>query len=248
MTCELATPVYAAMAGVRNGHYSRRERQGLDRYVRFLERRAEQLRRTDAERIVDAARAMRLPWIMRWVRSGPCGNRQAADCSRQSYQVDDQRRAPSSIAAADGCPQQRFPHCDRLFMRVAVGQSAAPLEPKNGDMTTSIEDRRPEAARGRIHPWSAVVLVVVDSLWTLAEWVVLLWAVTIPLSFLAVAIPTYLIQRFWSGDAPGRALAVSSLLGVLAAVPTPITGTAAGALFLGLAGVRSLKGRIFGLA
>jgi len=164
-------------------------------------------------------------------------------------QVDYQRRAPSSIAAADGCPQQRFPQCDRLFMRVAARAVGCPAgTDKDGDMTTSIEDRHPEAARGRIHPWSAVVLVVVDSLWTLAEWVVLLWAITIPLSFLAVAIPTYLIQRFWSGDAPGRALAVSSLLGVLAAVPTPIAGTAAGALFLGLAGVRSLKGRIFGLA
>ncbi|MDA1183660.1 MAG: hypothetical protein O2930_03325 [Acidobacteria bacterium] len=115
-------------------------------------------------------------------------------------------------------------------------------------MTTSIEDRRTETAKGRIHPWSALVLVVVDNLWTLAGWAVLLWAVTIPLSFLAVSIPTYLIQRYWNGDTPGRALGVSVLLGVLAAVPTPITGTAAGALFLGVAGVRSLKGKIFGLA
>jgi len=51
----------------------------------------------------------------------------------------------------------------------------------------------------------------------------------------------HIIQKFMKGDPTGRALAVSSFLGVLAAVPTPITGTAIGALALGFAGFRYFR-------
>jgi hypothetical protein len=92
-----------------------------------------------------------------------------------------------------------------------------------------------------IHPLSAVLMVAIDNLWLLADWAALLWMVTIPLSFVAVMIPTYLIQKHVRGDSTGRALAVSSLLGVLAAIPTPITGTTAGFIVLGYAGFRWLR-------
>ena len=92
-----------------------------------------------------------------------------------------------------------------------------------------------------IHPLSAVLLVAVDNLWLLADWAAILWIVTIPLSFVAVSLPTYLIQKHMRGDSTGRALAIGSLLGVLAAIPTSITGTTAGLVVLGYAGIRWLR-------
>jgi hypothetical protein len=92
-----------------------------------------------------------------------------------------------------------------------------------------------------IHPVAALLLIVIDNLWTLADWVVVTWAATIPLAFLAVGLPSFFIQKFMKGDTTGRALAVSSFLGVLAAVPTPITGTAVGALALGFAGFKYFR-------
>jgi hypothetical protein len=92
-----------------------------------------------------------------------------------------------------------------------------------------------------IHPLAALLLIVIDNLWTLADWAVLAWVATIPLSLLAVGLPSFFIQKFMKGDTTGRALAVSSFLGVLAAVPTPITGTAVGALALGFAGFKYFR-------
>ena len=98
--------------------------------------------------------------------------------------------------------------------------------------------RIPEASRPFIHPLSAVLLMVVDSLWTLADWAAAFWIITIPLSFVVVAFPTLLIQKFLNHDSLLRALPVAAFLGVLAAVPTPIMGTAMGASVLALAGWR----------
>jgi hypothetical protein len=81
----------------------------------------------------------------------------------------------------------------------------------------------------------------VDGLWALADWAILAWVVTIPLSFLAVGIPTYLIQKHVNRDPSGRSLAVGAFLGVLAAVPTPVTGTVVGGIVLAMAGLRSLR-------
>jgi hypothetical protein len=86
-----------------------------------------------------------------------------------------------------------------------------------------------------------VLLIIVDALWGTADWAAVAWIATIPLSFLAVAVPTFLVQRLLNGDARGRAFAIAAVLGVLAAVPTPVTGTIAGTLVLALAGLRSLR-------
>jgi len=94
-----------------------------------------------------------------------------------------------------------------------------------------------------IHPLSAALLIAVDSLWTIADWAVLAWLVTIPLSFLAVFLPSLLIQKHFRKESLGKSAAVAAFLGVLAAIPTPITGTMVGTLALALAGFRTLRSK-----
>ncbi len=91
-----------------------------------------------------------------------------------------------------------------------------------------------------IHALSALLLMVVDGLWTVADWAAMAWVITIPLSFLAVFVPTFLVQKMINKDTSGRAATVAMLLGVLAAVPTPIMGTAVGAFLLAVSGLRGL--------
>lgn len=80
--------------------------------------------------------------------------------------------------------------------------------------------------------------MAIDFLWTLTEWNAFTLVLTIPLSFLTVGIATGLIQRFVNKDTVGKSLTISFLLGFLAAIPTPITGTIVGVLILTLAGLR----------
>src|SRR5438552_12113917 len=110
-----------------------------------------------------------------------------------------------------------------------------------------IEVLPPESAAGAtpkveveappIHALSALVLVAVDNLWNLAEWAVVDWVVTIPLSFITVFVPVFLLQRYLKHDSNGRAVAFASLLGVLAAIPTSITGTPIGLALLAWTGL-----------
>jgi hypothetical protein len=58
-----------------------------------------------------------------------------------------------------------------------------------------------------------------------------------------VFIPTYLIQRHLKNDSNGRAITFATVLGVLAAIPTPITGTAVGIGLLGWTGLGKIFGR-----
>jgi hypothetical protein len=113
--------------------------------------------------------------------------------------------------------------------------SSTPIPLKNSEQSL------PPKEQNLIHPISALLLVLIDSLWGLEDWNVLSWPVSIPLSFLSVAIPTYFIQRFLKKDPVGKSATVALTLGVLAGVPFPIAGTAVGAIALGLAGLRSLK-------
>jgi hypothetical protein len=95
-----------------------------------------------------------------------------------------------------------------------------------------------EASEGPpIHALSALLLVTVDNLWNLTEWVVVDWVVTIPLSFLSVFIPVFFLQKHLKKDTVGRAMAIALLLGVLAAVPTSITGTPIGLALLAWSGL-----------
>lgn len=101
----------------------------------------------------------------------------------------------------------------------------------------------PTPSRPLVHPVAAVLLIVVDALWTIPDMDVFAWIVTIPLCFLAVAAPAFFIQRSVAKDPTWRALLKAAVLGILAAIPTPIMGTAVGTILLTVAGLRSLGGR-----
>lgn len=107
--------------------------------------------------------------------------------------------------------------------------------------------RRAERARSGdgppVHPLAAVVLVAVDNLWNFADWAVVSWAVTIPLAFVTVFLPTFMVQRFVKGDSGPRAVRMAGLLGALAAVPYSLFGTSAGLAFLAWSGLNRLFGR-----
>ena len=105
-----------------------------------------------------------------------------------------------------------------------------------------IEAPRAEVPRDQplIHPLSALLLIVVDALWTLPDMAAFAWIMTIPACFLAVFLPSFFIQKLMKKDSAGKAFGVAAVLGVLAAVPTPIMGTAVGAIALALSGLRSL--------
>lgn len=107
------------------------------------------------------------------------------------------------------------------------------------EIVDSIPPAAPKPEGPIIHPLAAICMVVVDLVWTIPEVAGFLVPV-IALSLVSVGSITFLIQKFIRGDANGRAAAVALLLGVLAAVPTPITGTAVGILVLGMAGLHQL--------
>ena len=94
--------------------------------------------------------------------------------------------------------------------------------------------------RAPIHALSALILVAVDSLWAVFDWVPPVWVVAIPGCFAAVFVPTYLIQRHLKNDTRGRALTYATILAVLAAIPTPITGTPVGLGLLAWTGLGKL--------
>jgi hypothetical protein len=94
-----------------------------------------------------------------------------------------------------------------------------------------------------IHALSALILVAVDSMWAIFDWLPPIWIVAIPACFLAVFIPTYLIQRHLKNDSNGRAITFATILAVLAAIPTPITGTPVGLGLLAWTGLGKIFGR-----
>jgi hypothetical protein len=120
--------------------------------------------------------------------------------------------------------------------------SWTPIPSKSSDQQEGRGEVPPEPrAKSLIHPLAALVLMVIDALWTMADWATVAWIFTIPLSFFAVLLPAFFIQKHMNGDSAGKAMAVSAFLGILAAVPTPIMGTTVGAIALALSGLRSLR-------
>ena len=94
-----------------------------------------------------------------------------------------------------------------------------------------------------IHALSALILVAVDSLWAVFDWVPPVWIVAIPACFAAVFVPTFLIQKHLKQDSTGRALTFAAILGVLAGIPTFVTGTPVGLGLLAWTGLGKLLGR-----
>jgi hypothetical protein len=130
------------------------------------------------------------------------------------------QEVPAKSIPLEVLPAEKFPRPDDA--------------PRQGQAPNS-SDPRP------IHALSAFILIAVDSLWAIFEWVPPLWIFAIPLCFLAVSVPCFLVQKYLKGDPNGRALAFASVMGVLAAIPTPITGTSVGLGVLAWSGL----GRFF---
>ena len=100
------------------------------------------------------------------------------------------------------------------------------------------------SADGRpIHALSALILVAVDSLWLPVDLLPPIIIVAIPACFIAVFVPTYLIQRHLKNDSKARALTFATILAVLAAIPTPVTGTPIGLGLLAWTGLGKIFGR-----
>lgn len=144
------------------------------------------------------------------------------------------RAAPGEVLTGEPATQQRL---------------SLPQPPRQPEAVTPIEVLPPEPAaapgsdEGRpIHALSALLLVAVDSLWAVFDWAPPIWLAAIPFCFLAVFVPTFLIQRHLKNDSKGRALAFASLFGVLAAIPTPVTGTVVGLGLLSWTGLGKLLG------
>jgi len=111
------------------------------------------------------------------------------------------------------------------------------LPPVSGESTGKTTSEAP------IHALSALLLVAVDSLWTVFDLAPPTWFFAIPLCFGAVFVPVYLIQRHLKQDQRGRALAFAALLATLAAIPTPVVGTEVGLGLLLWTGMGKLLGK-----
>ena len=94
-----------------------------------------------------------------------------------------------------------------------------------------------------IHALSALILVAVDSLWAAFDFAPPLWIAAIPGCFVAVFVPSFLIQKHLKKDSNGRAVTFATILAVLAAIPTPITGTPVGLALLAWTGLGKLFGK-----
>jgi hypothetical protein len=99
---------------------------------------------------------------------------------------------------------------------------------------------RTESDPTPVHALSALTLVAVDSLWLAFDVAPPLWPFAVPLCFVAVFFPVFLLQKFLKRDSNGRALAFATLLATLAAIPTPVSGTPVGIALLAWSGIGKL--------
>ena len=103
-----------------------------------------------------------------------------------------------------------------------------------------------------IHPISAMLVIVLDYLWTIPEEGAVLSGVALVSTPFLIAIiasicfvGVFLVQRFTANDTVGSSLAKAFVMSVVAAVPLPITGTIVGVPLLAWAGVSALQKRGF---
>jgi len=131
---------------------------------------------------------------------------------------------------------QSKPQPPRLIDGLAQVTAIEPVRP--------VRIEEPRATGGPpIHPLAAVLLLLVDNLWNLVDWTIIDWIVSIPLSFVMVFVPAVFIQRLLMKDRWLRALGFAALLGVVAAVPTSLTGTPVGLAILAWTGINRLIGK-----
>ena len=89
-----------------------------------------------------------------------------------------------------------------------------------------------------VHPLAALATVLLDNIFGVLEivdpLVILLTSLTV---FMICTLTTLLIQRFLAKDDWGPAAAKGLVMGIVAGIPFPVTGTAAGISLLGWAGL-----------
>ena len=89
-----------------------------------------------------------------------------------------------------------------------------------------------------IHPLAALATIVLDNLFTIPEIAgPEVWIVSIPIIGGLGFAATTLVQHYLSKDSWGEAVAKGLVMGIIAGVPTSITGTAVGGILLGWAGL-----------
>jgi hypothetical protein len=101
-----------------------------------------------------------------------------------------------------------------------------------------------------LHALSSLVTIAIDGLWSVPEFVSIASVAGLPaLPVLAVGsaitcmAAVTLLQRFVSKDAWGSSVAKGFAMGVIAGVPFPFTGTAAGSILLLWTGAHAILGR-----
>jgi len=118
--------------------------------------------------------------------------------------------------------------------------SATPVEAVR---PTRLDEPPPHPGGAPVHPLAALLMLIVDNLWNLADWAVISLIITVPLCFFTVFVPSFFIQRFLMKNRAGRAFVLALLLGTVAAVPTSITGTPVGVALLAWTGISRLLGK-----
>ena len=106
----------------------------------------------------------------------------------------------------------------------------------NAITPTPAEERHP-VPPAPIHPLAALTTIVLDNLFTLPEIAgPEVWIITIPLIGGLGFVATTLVQRYLAKDSWGEAIAKGVVMGIIAGVPTSVTGTTVGVVLLSWAG------------
>lgn len=99
-----------------------------------------------------------------------------------------------------------------------------------------------------IHPLSAILVIVLDIVWTVPEGGAassVIGLVTVPVLIAILAaicfIGVFLVQKFTANDSTGSAAAKAFVMSIIAAIPFPVSGTAVGSLLLLWAGVSAVQ-------
>ncbi len=95
---------------------------------------------------------------------------------------------------------------------------------------------RPPVPPAPIHPLAALTIIVLDNVF---GWIELVPGAMLGTSLLVGGLgflSTLFVQRYLAKDEWGESLAKGLVMGIIAGVPFPVTGTAVGAILLGWAG------------
>ncbi|MEO8395094.1 MAG: hypothetical protein ABI700_19005 [Chloroflexota bacterium] len=104
-----------------------------------------------------------------------------------------------------------------------------------------------------IHPISAIMVIVLDTLWKPVEAgaaISVVGLVTVPFLIAILAIVSFvgvfLVQKFIANDALGSTVAKAFVMSVVVAVPFPVTGTIVGVPLLAWAGLSKVTSLLTG--